>query len=256
MESYRCAVNVISVQVLRFFDSQSPFRIYHGSTNSHQYSPVHVTTWPSSQYLRAQSCFRDRHQEISTMGGTECVNGPLHRCNYCLRSGFSYSNGVSWNYRPRQMYWHLWRKQLVPLRFLQWNRQFAWNRSSQWRSCNGFISWKARSVIWHRSLIWNYGRDHASPVSADVSKEIRGMTGHPVMNMHEASQNFEEATSKASDDYLDGILFSQDCGVICSGRWTDQVGPRVQRFNQPKDPWFYLMQGTLSKTALKHLLLS
>lgn len=58
--------------------------------------------------------------------------------------------------------------------------------------------------------------------------------------MREALLILDEASSEASNDFLDGIIFSQDCGVICSGRLTDQIGPRVQRFSRPKDPWFYL----------------
>ena len=73
-----------------------------------------------------------------------------------------------------------------------------------------------------------------------VAKKYVELTYHPVMGMHEALQKFDEATRDASNEYLDGVLFSQDCGVICSGRLTDQVGLRVQRFSRSKDPWFYL----------------
>lgn len=75
------------------------------------------------------------------------------------------------------------------------------------------------------------------------------------MNMHVALQKFEEATSKAPDEFLDGILFSQDCGVICSSRWTRSAQAFNVLVNQ-KILGFTFMQGTLVKTALTHLLLS
>ncbi|KAG9245355.1 hypothetical protein BJ878DRAFT_501831 [Calycina marina] len=44
-------------------------------------------------------------------------------------------------------------------------------------------------------------------------------------------------------DYLDGIMFAKDDGVICSGKLVD--GPEdsngaIQRFSRARDPWFYI----------------
>lgn len=73
-----------------------------------------------------------------------------------------------------------------------------------------------------------------------MAKKYVELTYHPVMSMREAIQKFEEATRDTSNEYLDGVLFDRNCGVVCSGRLTDQVGPRIQRFRRAIDPWFYL----------------
>ncbi|KAL1897935.1 hypothetical protein Sste5346_003787 [Sporothrix stenoceras] len=46
-----------------------------------------------------------------------------------------------------------------------------------------------------------------------------------------------------SADYVDGILFSKEHGVVVTGEMTDEEPPSgqpVQTFSHPRDPWFYL----------------
>jgi Delta24-sterol reductase len=63
-----------------------------------------------------------------------------------------------------------------------------------------------------------------------------------MFSMTEGIQKMEEATKDSSNDYLDGILFARDRGVICTGRLTNVLkdGVRIQRFSRARDPWFYL----------------
>ena len=67
------------------------------------------------------------------------------------------------------------------------------------------------------------------------------LTCHPVLGIAEAIRMIEEATNDTSVDFLDGILFTRDRGIICMGRLTDvpKAGLKVQRFNRATDPWFY-----------------
>ena len=64
------------------------------------------------------------------------------------------------------------------------------------------------------------------------------LTYHPVSGVPEAIQKIEEATKDPSIDYLDGILFARDRGVICTGRLTNVLrdGVRTQRFSRARDP--------------------
>lgn len=65
---------------------------------------------------------------------------------------------------------------------------------------------------------------------------------HPVTSMEEAVKKLKDLTSKLDLDYIDGIMFSTSSGAIVTGRMTDAApaGQNVQRFSDPKDPWFYL----------------
>ncbi|KAI2622007.1 FAD-binding domain-containing protein [Hypomontagnella submonticulosa] len=53
----------------------------------------------------------------------------------------------------------------------------------------------------------------------------------------------EECKPEKGNDYVDGILFSKDHGVIISGKMTNESpaqGERVQTFSHAWDPWFYM----------------
>ncbi|KAI1380337.1 FAD-binding domain-containing protein [Hypoxylon crocopeplum] len=60
----------------------------------------------------------------------------------------------------------------------------------------------------------------------------------------------EECTPEKGNDYVDGILFSKDHGVVVSGKMTDDEpssGEKVQTFSHAWDPWFYLHVRELTK---------
>ena len=82
------------------------------------------------------------------------------------------------------------------------------------------------------------------------AKTYVALTYHPVSSISEAQKTIEEATNDVSCDYLDGIMFAQDRGVICVGRLTNGIGEgvKIQRFTRPKDPWFYIHVDQLLKT--------
>ena len=75
------------------------------------------------------------------------------------------------------------------------------------------------------------------------------LTYHPVSSISEAVEKMEDATDDSSIDYLDGIMYSRDSGVVCSGRLTNDVkeGVKIQRFTRSTDRWFYLHAKKLIK---------
>jgi delta24-sterol reductase len=77
-------------------------------------------------------------------------------------------------------------------------------------------------------------------------------TYFPVAGMLEAVQKIKEATLSADSDYIDGILFSKNRGVVISGRMTDtpQSNLPIAHFSDARDPWFYLhVQELIDKTT-------
>ncbi|KAI1867296.1 hypothetical protein JX265_000867 [Neoarthrinium moseri] len=66
----------------------------------------------------------------------------------------------------------------------------------------------------------------------------------------EAVRVVKEECAKEENDYVDGILFSKDHGVIVSGTMTDE-GPKdgetVKTFSGPWDPWFYMHAQDVTK---------
>ncbi|CAK7273320.1 hypothetical protein SEPCBS119000_005593 [Sporothrix epigloea] len=55
-------------------------------------------------------------------------------------------------------------------------------------------------------------------------------------------QKADPANADNTHDYVDGILFSKDHGVVVTGTMTDEepAAAAVQTFSRPRDPWFYL----------------
>ncbi|KAI0377035.1 FAD-binding domain-containing protein [Hypomontagnella monticulosa] len=53
----------------------------------------------------------------------------------------------------------------------------------------------------------------------------------------------EECAPEKGNDYVDGILFSKDHGVVISGKMTNDSpaqGEQIQTFSHAWDPWFYM----------------
>lgn len=75
------------------------------------------------------------------------------------------------------------------------------------------------------------------------------ITYFPISNISQAQKRFEDAAKDSSFDYLDGIMYAKDRGVICAGRLTNDVaaGVEVVGFTKSTDPWFYIHVDRLTK---------
>ena len=75
----------------------------------------------------------------------------------------------------------------------------------------------------------------------EAKKYVR-TTYYKVNGMPDAVSQIESIMKdKEEIDYLDGIMFSKNSGVIVTGRLTDNPeNGKVQTFNRATDPWFYL----------------
>jgi Delta24-sterol reductase len=67
-------------------------------------------------------------------------------------------------------------------------------------------------------------------------------TYHPVASMAEAREQIAKATQDSALEYVDGIMFSKTSGAIITGRLVEHAAPGVpvQYFSRPTDPWFYM----------------
>jgi hypothetical protein len=76
------------------------------------------------------------------------------------------------------------------------------------------------------------------------------LTYLPVKSFEAAVAAIEEAASK-NYDFIDGIMFGQDHGVIMTGRLSDQKYGKLRRFSRARDPWFYLHAEAIDQRAHK-----
>lgn len=85
------------------------------------------------------------------------------------------------------------------------------------------------------------------------AKKFVKVTYHPRRSVKETIESIRDEISDFSNDYVDGILFSKDHGVVVTGEMTDDKPDTaaVQTFSHPWDPWFYLhvKDKTLSRSS-------
>ncbi|SLM35786.1 fad-binding protein [Lasallia pustulata] len=70
------------------------------------------------------------------------------------------------------------------------------------------------------------------------------LTYNSVATFPEAIQKLRLAEADPSNDFVDGVLFAKDRGVVVVGRLKNisqnDTSIRIQRFSRARDPWFYL----------------
>lgn len=81
----------------------------------------------------------------------------------------------------------------------------------------------------------------------------------PVGGIEEAVEVVKRESKEGEGvvDYIDGIMYAKDRGVVCVGRLSDTIdnGIKVMRFTRRSDPWFYqhvdqlLKSGTASQVV-------
>ncbi|KAF7545108.1 hypothetical protein G7046_g9637 [Stylonectria norvegica] len=74
------------------------------------------------------------------------------------------------------------------------------------------------------------------------AKKFVRTTYHRTSSVAEAVAKVRAETENPANDYVDGILFSKDHGVIVTGTLTDEkpANTRPQTFSGAWDPWYYL----------------
>lgn len=74
------------------------------------------------------------------------------------------------------------------------------------------------------------------------SKRYVELTYHPTTNFKDSLATLKYQTELKTNDYVDGIIFSADRGVIITGRLTDDrtTGLPLQRITRAQDPWHYV----------------
>jgi Delta24-sterol reductase len=74
------------------------------------------------------------------------------------------------------------------------------------------------------------------------AKKFVKATYHRTNSVAEAVEKVQLETQNPANDYVDGILFSKDHGVVVTGTLTDEKPPatKPQTFSGAWDPWYYL----------------
>jgi Delta24-sterol reductase len=239
MDVHRERVDVIAAEVQYFYNRRIPFRIYHGTTHS-----THRMAF-------------QRDSIIDTS----------HLSHVVRVDRFKRKALVEPNVSMEQLVDLTLQSGLIPQVTMDFpgltcGGGFAGNG----RASNSFKYGNfEKTVTWIEIILGDGKRVTASPTDKpDLFEGVAGTLGTlgvitllevqlvkakkfvqltylPVNSVTEAVKELERATSEAAVDYLDGILFSPEKGVIMTGQLTDVVEEEIEivQFSRPSDQWFY-----------------
>lgn len=239
MERHRAAVAKIAGSVARFFEAKEPYRIFHGSTN---------TTRPPRH---------DRSVDISALRNVLHVDVPARRAL------------VEPNVPMDRLVESTLRHGLVPPVVMEFpgitcGGGFAGTGGESSSFRHGYFDENVRSVEMvladgevvrasrtgeNQDLfaaatgsVGSLGVTTALELDLIEAKKFVRTTYRRVHSVAEAIRAVREEVGRPENDYVDGILFSKDHGVVVTGTMTDDkpAADKVQTFSRAWDPWFYL----------------
>ncbi|EEP79956.1 predicted protein [Uncinocarpus reesii 1704] len=244
MDQHNAAVSAISSTVRNLYSRKLPFRIYHGSTNS----------------TRSQSFQHDQIVDISALTHVLTID-PAAKTAL-----------VEPNVPMDKLVAATLRHGLVPPVVMEFpgitvGGGFAGTGGESSSFRHGFFD---RTVTWIEVVLGNGDVVTASPNPGENEDLFWGLSGSfgtlgvttllrvklvetskwlevQYFPVHSARDAIDLLGKKVKDeklDYVDGILFAADRGVVVTGQRIDTMDPkkqsRVQTFTRPSDEWFYI----------------
>lgn len=239
MEQHKASVSRIACRAQQFYERKQPYSIYHGSTNcTRQSTKTPENTIDTSKLNRVLNVDVERKVVLVE------PNVPMDRLvdatlpyslvppvvmefpGITVGGGFSGTSGESSSFRhgffDRTVNW---------IEMVLANGDIVRASDSE----NSDLFYGAASSF------GTLGITTLLEVRLIDAKPFVEITYFPVLSVDEAISKFEEITSDPGYDYLDGIMFTKNKGVICAGSLKDDPGSHtIQRFTRPTDPWFYM----------------
>lgn len=236
-EFHALKVLSLSKQIKNFYKANKPFRVFHGSTNS-----TRILTFKENEMVDISEL--NEIISIDREGKTATVepNVPMDKL---VKATLKYG--------------------LVPPIVMEFpgitvggavqgnggeSSSFKWGAFNQ--TFNSYEVITPDGAVLNASSSSNEDLFHAIPGSAGTlailtSAQINlipaakyvELTYAPVHSFKEAKKVLEESQHD-SLDFLDGIMFSKDQGVIIKGVFADKAHAKIRRFSRAHDQWYYL----------------
>lgn len=240
METHKSAVTTIEASIRKFHDIRRPFRIYHGSTNSTRDSQRQLDNSVDTSKLT-------HVLQVNQKSKTAIVE-PNVPMDAFLQATLEYG--------------------LVPLVVMEFpgitvGGGFSGTSAESSSFRHGFfdttVNWieivlaTGETVKASRDelpeLFWGAAAAFGTlgvvtllEVQLKDATEYVELTYSPFTTMGDAMKMMQMQAADSQVDFLDGIVFSRDEIVVCSGSLRNQLPPgaEVQQFTRRHDPWFYI----------------
>ncbi|KAL8392204.1 hypothetical protein RB595_002409 [Gaeumannomyces hyphopodioides] len=241
MERHQAAVAKIAGSVARFFEAREPYRIFHGSTNSTRPLPrgdrrvdisalrnvLHVDR-AARRALVEPNVPMDRLVESTLRHGLVppvVMEFPGITCG----GGFAGTGGESSSFRHGYFDENVRAVEMVLA-----DGEVVRASSPPGENPDLFAA--------ATGSVGSLGVTTALELDLIEAKTFVRTTYRRVHSVAEAVRAVAEEVGRPGNDYVDGILFSKDHGVIVTGTMTNDMpeAEKVQTFSGAWDPWFYL----------------
>ncbi|KAI9889656.1 MAG: hypothetical protein M1814_005057 [Vezdaea aestivalis] len=247
VDHHRVTVTVISAQVKEFYKQKKPFRIYHGSTNATRDTTFQrdsvVDTSPlrfvlnidqkNKTVLVEPNVSMEQLVSITLPFGLVPLVVPEFR-KITVGGAFAGTGGESSSYKHG-----FFDSTVEKIEMVLATGEVVMTSESE------------RPDLFHGAAgtFGSLGVTTLLTVRLIEAKLYVQLTYQPVQGMPQALERIKAAAKNPKVDFIDGILYALDKGVIITGKMTnDAVGSRsIQYFSRAQDPWFYLHAESLLK---------
>ena len=240
MDDHNIAVRGISASIVKFYDRQQPFQVYHGSTSrtlrSH-HSCHNVVDMSNLVNILKINPERKTALVESNVPMDRLVEATLKRGLIppivMELPGFTVGGGFSSNLEASSSFkYGLFNKTINWIEIIQADGDIVIASESErpdlFYGAAGTLDTLGVVTLLEIRLVW--------------SRCYVELTYHPISSSTNAVDKFCEVIANNKYDYVDGIMFSKHQGVVMVGRRTNtprQDSP-IQKFRRARDPWFYL----------------
>ncbi|KAF2702742.1 FAD-binding domain-containing protein [Pleomassaria siparia CBS 279.74] len=247
MDAHTSAVDTICTRVRHFYDARRPFRVYHGSTNStrhldfDQSSIVDVSSLNHilSINVERRTALVEPNVPMDvlvqeTMKMSLLPPVVMEFPGITVGGGFVGTAGESSSFKHG-----LFDRTVLSVEVVLANGTHV-------------IASKSSNSELFEGLRGSFGTLGVLTMVelrlVDMKKYVE-VTYHPTNSIEGAMAKLEEETSREENDYVDGVLFAKNSGVVVSGRLVDastQTTTTIRRFCRPWDEWFYIHASKLA----------
>lgn len=247
MEEHDAAVQAISKKISVFSQQQTPYRLYHGSTNSTQARKVDPLRMVDTSKLnhvfkidrQRRTCLVEPNVPMDQLVDELLPHGllPLVVMEFpgiTVGGGFAgtagESSGFKYGFFENTINWI---EIVLPTGEIVHASKDE--RSDLFHGAAGTFGTLGVTTLLEMRLI--------------DSKAYVELTYHPTEDAADTLATMQLATDDVSNDYVDGIMLSSSRGVIVAGKLTNATpsGTNIQHFSRAQDPWFYVHADRLTR---------
>ncbi|GAD92633.1 FAD binding domain-containing protein [Paecilomyces variotii No. 5] len=268
---HRTTVHHISQQVQSFSSLQLPFHIYHGTTSSTRRAAyTRSNTIDTSSLNRVLRITNTDEKKTALVEPNVSMDALVAAClreglvplvvmefpGITVGGGFAGTSGESSSFREgffdRTVCW-------VEMVLADGEVVEAYPPSSDgFGSGSGSGEEGKNEDLFYgtASSFGTLGITTCLEVKLREAKPFVQLSYFSVSSAEEMRTKINEVAADAKYEYLDGILFGKDRGVVCAGFLADRGETSalpIQRFTRPWDPWFYIhAEDVLGKYQYQH----